>query len=281
MCKNKPYKESIISITTKHAKALAVAPPFKKWLEATVVEYAADTDQLGTFSGELERTLSPVECAKTKCSWSQHELSMASEGSFGPHPAAGFAICNHEILYFADKKRGFDLMLSSISPNTNFASHITESLDDAKQFAEKALFPSHAIIIRPNKPTKPGTIFKGITSWEAFLEAFTSSQKESEDGKVFLQTDMRANFNPLRMQHIGELAEKLAKRLASACVQCQQPGWGIKKWQPGLECSLCKQETDLIRYEIYGCTLCPYEEIIDLSLHGKLADPAYCHYCNP
>ena len=46
-----------------HAKELAVAPPFRRLLAAEIVVASQlDTDELGTFSGEVPRPDALVEC---------------------------------------------------------------------------------------------------------------------------------------------------------------------------------------------------------------------------
>ena len=98
------YKGSCIILTTKHAKSIAIAPPFLKTLGASIIEYVVDTDKLGTFSGEIEREGNALECARKKCEWSLNKLgnkvefAIASKGSFGPHPFIPFLPCDHEIL---------------------------------------------------------------------------------------------------------------------------------------------------------------------------------------
>ena len=67
MNKNSPYAQSFIVLTTKHLKSRAIAPAFLSLLSAEIMEYAIDTDKLGTFSGEIERKGSALECAKLKC----------------------------------------------------------------------------------------------------------------------------------------------------------------------------------------------------------------------
>ena len=66
---NSAYAGSCIILTTKHAKSIAITPPFWAKLGASVIEYIADTDALGTFSGEVERQGSFLECARSKCEW--------------------------------------------------------------------------------------------------------------------------------------------------------------------------------------------------------------------
>jgi hypothetical protein len=79
---------------------------------------------------------------------------------------------------------------------------------------------------------------------------------------VWAETDMRAQYNPSRMQAIGELADKLAQRLATSCPKCAAPGWGRIKAEKGLNCEYCDQPTEMIAHEIYGCVLCDHTETL-------------------
>ncbi len=49
-----PYAGCSVVLTTKHQKSIALAPPFKKILGAGMLECVVNTDQLCTFSGEIE-----------------------------------------------------------------------------------------------------------------------------------------------------------------------------------------------------------------------------------
>lgn len=281
------YTGSCIILTTKHAKSIAVAPPFLEKLGASVLEYLVDTDQLGTFSGEVEREGNALECARRKCQWSfdkigdEIEFALASEGSFGPHPAIPFMPCDHEILYFIDRKRGFHLHLSYLSQKTNYRMQTLGSLEELQKFSKAALFPSHALILRPNNRNVKAPLFKGIDSLETLEEAFNECIKSSSDKKVWVETDMRAKYNPSRMKVIGELALKFSEQLKIHCPKCDTPGWGKVKQERGLKCSWCGLETELIKTEIFGCVKCSYEENREPSHGRKEADPGNCQYCNP
>ncbi len=281
------YAGSCIILTTKHAKSLAIAPPFLEKLEASVLEYVVDTDKLGTFSGERERPGTALECARRKCEWSLHKLggkvefALASEGSFGPHPSMPFLPCDHEILYFIDCKRGFHLHLSHLSEKTNYRVQSLDSLEKLQKFAKDAQFPSHALILRPHNRGVKEPIFKGLNSPEALEEAFKECLKYSSDGKVWVETDMRAQFNPLRMGVIGDLAARLCEQLQTYCPKCESPGWGRVRQEKGLKCSWCGLKTDLIESEILGCVKCDYQEKVQRSDGIKEADPSNCQYCNP
>lgn len=281
------YAGSCIILPTQHAKSNAIAPPFWQTLAASVLEYEINTDILGTFSGEVERPGTALECARSKCAWAldllgeKVEFVVASEGSFGPQPLIPFLPCDHEILYFIDRRHGFHLHLTHSSAKTNYRMGVVESLDSLAQFAEITQFPSHALILRPGHREIKMPIFKGLDSQAALEEAFRECLKYATDGKVWVETDMRAHVNPSRMAVIAELATQFAKRLASECPACGTPGWGKAKVENGLACRDCGLETELIKAEIFACTQCPYEEVKGRTDGLSAAEPGDCAYCNP
>lgn len=281
------YFGKTIILTTKHAKSVVIAPFFWEKLGASILEYVVDTDRLGTFSGEVERVGSMLECARRKCEWSLNKLgnkvefALSSEGSFGPHPLIPFVPCDHEMLYFIDRKRDFHLHLSYLSEKTNYRAQSLDSLEALQKFAEDALFPSHGLILRPNGREVKAPIFKGIDAPIVLEEAFKECLKYSSDGKVWVETDMRAQFNPSRMNVIGELAARFAERLATSCPRCNICGWGKIRQETGLNCRSCGSETQLVKAEIFGCVKCDYEETIGRSDGLREAEPSNCQYCNP
>lgn len=280
-----PYAGACVVLTTKHAKSIAIAPPFEKILGAGVLEYVVDTDKLGTFSGEIERKGSALDCVRKKCEWSikktKADYALASEGSFGTHPFIPFIPSNREILYFIDRKRKFHLHVTDLYTETNYQMGEFSSLDEIKAFAEKALFPSHALIVRPAPRGSDGPVFKEVMN-EAELEAAVKEcLKASSEKKVWVETDMRAHVNPTRMKMIGRLAETLAQRLSCLCPSCYTPGWGRVDIEGGLPCGWCGTPTDEIKAEFYGCTKCRYKET-KAAPHGKeTAEPGCCPICNP
>ncbi len=282
-----PYASAPILLITKHEKSRAVGPPFREILGASVLEYYTDTDAFGTFSGEIPRLDSPVRCARRKCEKALQSLGknlpfvLASEGSFGPHPQHPFLPCDSEILYFMDQVHGFELHVSSISETTNHGGTSVGDLESLRMFAQEAWFPSHGLMLRPHLPAASPYCAKGITSYEHLEKAFLEAQQCSEDGLVWVATDMRALFNPSRMHVIGELATKLAQRLASPCPCCKSPGWGRIGEEQGLECARCGSPTALIKKEIFGCPKCPEKEKKERSDGLKKADPGNCSFCNP
>lgn len=281
------YQGACIIIPTKHAKSIAIAPPFWNHLGTSVLEYYVDTDTLGTFSGEIERDGSALECARRKCLWALEILGdkvdycLASEGSFGPHPFIPFLPCDQEILYFIDRKRGFHLHMVHLTEKTNYQMRAVKSQEELQAFVEAAQFPSHALILRPDDNYTKSPIYKGIDRQEALIEAFNKSLTHSSDGKVWVETDMRAQYNPSRMKVIGELADKLAQRLATQCPACNAPGWGHIKAEKGLRCEYCDQANEMVAHEIYGCTSCDHSETMPRADGLKAAAQMHCVWCNP
>ena len=279
------YHDQKIILTTKHDKARVIAPAFKHHLGANVMEFLFDTDSLGTFSGEVERKGDALDCVKHKCELGLlHEnaiYGLASEGSFGPHPYIPFMACDREVLYFIDKQKQFSLHISSLSEKTNYQMKKISAKEELLDFAKLALFPTHALIIRPNVWRDKGILFKGIQSDAALDAAFIESCLHSDDHEAWVMTDMRAHVNPSRMSVIAKLAEDLAQRLARNCPACIMPGWGMVDVRQGLPCELCHQPTQLIKNEIWGCVKCAMKEELP-RYDGKIyAEAKDCAYCNP
>jgi hypothetical protein len=155
------------------------------------------------------------------------------------------------------------------------------TLEEIHKFAEQINFRSHALILRPNDRKTTAPIFKGLNTVKALELAFKKCIKYAKEGKLWVETDMRAQFNPSRMQVIYDLAIKLADRLRTLCPKCYTPGWGQIRQKKGLICACCGLETELIKLEIFGCVKCDYEENKERSDGKKKADPANCQYCNP
>lgn len=276
------YKDKYCVLNTLHSKSEAISEPFLKELGIRVIEQKVDTDQLGTFSGEVERPGTMFEVLKKKCEmgleFSRFSLGIASEGSFGPHPSIPFLACDYEALIFMDSEKDFFVYETIVSEKTNYRSKDINQEDEFFEFAEAVKFPSHGIIVRPLEWEDKSIIFKGIKTLEKFYHAFKFCQKSSSSKTVRLETDMRAHMNPTRMIVIREVAQKLCERLKVKCPKCKMPGWGKVGVLKGLECSECGSPTEWIKEELFGCVKCPYEQRI--KKEDKVG-PENCAYCNP
>lgn len=279
------YSGRKIVLTSKHHKSRAIAPAMQQRLGAQVVECGLDTDQLGTFSGEVERPGKALTVVKRKCEWGMREtslpLGMASEGSFGPHPMMPFLAMGQELLFFIDQINNFETFQSLSSENTNYKTETLASIEGLEKFAQQVRFPSHAIILRSTNNSSSTPLFKGIVDKDTLQQAFIECQGQSEDGKVWAETDMRAHLNPTRMSVIAELAGKLADRLAFPCPACELPGWGVVDSVKGLPCTWCGSATELVKTLTFGCVRCDHRREEPRPDGLTEAEPGRCPQCNP
>lgn len=270
-------------ISTKHHKEQVIAPIFEDKLGVhCFVTDKFDTDTLGTFTGEVERKENALITLRNKCLLSMKanncDLAIASEGSFGMHPSIFIAQADDEMMLFLDAKNEVEVIAIEISTDTNFnASEITNTAD-LIAFAEKVNFPSHGLILKSSQNNFE-IIYKGITEKDDLLEKFHSLKEQF--GSAYVETDMRANFNPTRMKLIEKVAMKLVESVLNECPNCNFPGFSITKANTGLPCEWCHSPTQSTLSYTYECKKCHYKKE-DLYPHNKIKeDPMYCDFCNP
>lgn len=283
--KPQPYRGRQVVLPTLHAKSQAIAPAFAERLGAQVVEHPCDTDRFGTFSGEVTREGTALDAARRKVAQAfadtDAELALASEGSFGPHPETGFIPAGQELLHFADRARDFALTVSLTTAETNYRMAEVDSLDALTEFAQRARFPSHALILATGPRDAQRRILKGIRDETALAQAFANLQRESGETAVWVETDMRASHNPTRMAAIAQLAQTLATRLDTPCPACGLPGWGQVDALTGLPCAWCGTPTRLVHSVVHGCVKCGHSERRERPDGRATADPGHCPECNP
>jgi len=277
------FQNRQLVIATKHQKERVLAPLLEEALGVTcIVHPALDTDELGTFTGEVERTLDPVAAAREKCKRAMQltgcDIAVASEGSFGPHPILFFTAADEEFLLLLDARHKIEIVVREISTHTNFNGREVTSEEELMAFAEEAGFPSHALILRHSN-TSLEDVHKGITEKQQLMHLFTQLRATSHS--VFVQTDMRAMHNPTRMQVIEQAAVKLIQKIQSLCPHCQMPGFDVVDVRKGLLCSLCGRPTDSALSLIYRCTHCAHTTETIYPQQKETEDPAYCNHCNP
>jgi hypothetical protein len=279
------YYGKNISLATKHGKELVVAPAIQAVCNASIVVAEVDTDQLGTFSGEVPRQGTPREVVQKKARMGMLKVNLpygiATEGSFGPHPSLPFLPYHEEVVVFIDDEIGITLFETLGTDTTNFQSSIVSNAKELDEFASRVKFPEHGVIIRPYGTPRNVSLSKGITSQTSLEEAFHSARLMSNEGKVLIETDMRAHLNPTRMSNIAKLAERLAKRLVTPCPKCGSPGWGATKVARGLPCCDCGSPTDLPCGEVFTCTKCRFEEVRAIQNATEVMSSMYCSLCNP
>lgn len=278
-----PYFKKRIVLTTKHEKLKQIKPAFDQYLGCEIFEANLDTDQLGTFAGEIERTAPPRETAISKARLGMNamglKIGIASEGSINPDPVVPFLNSNIEHLVLVDDEN--DIVISQVhrSFEITVATVTISPGQDLTEFLQRAGFPSHGLIVRPNTEKKSNCI-KGITDQETLMEAISISSRISGDGLVVIESDLRAHFSPSRQKNIAEAARLLAIRTSQLCPQCQMPGWGRIGYEKGLKCSTCKLENpDAIRQGKLGCVKCDHTQLGQVI--ATELDPANCQFCNP
>ncbi|MDP3180770.1 MAG: hypothetical protein Q8M67_03055, partial [Bacteroidota bacterium] len=216
-------------IATKHEKEIVIAPLLEKELGVQcVVAKDFDTEVLGTFTGEVERKDDPITSARNKCLMAMElnnaDLAIASEGSFGMHPSLFFVRADDEILFFIDKKNKLEIIGRELSTETNFGGGEIKTEKELIDFAKHVKFPSHGLIIRKAKDDLT-EIVKGITAWEDLKTTFNRFM--AKYGTSYVETDMRAMYNPSRMKVIEKATEKLIAKIKSQCPICSTPGFGV------------------------------------------------------
>lgn len=270
-----------LCIATMHKKEVAIRPVLESALGVRGFTCRKlNTDTFGTFTGEVARSKSPLETARDKCIaamvLSRCDMAVASEGSFGPDPFLGFVNSDEEILYFFDKRNGVEVAVKEKSFHTNFSGADVYSFEQLSQFARRALFPDHGLIVKTNANT---IVEKGITSWRQLGASFNKAAKRGLPVKV--ETDMRAHMNPSRMAVIKLTAQKLVEAIRSVCPQCELPGFTVTEAEPGLPCSWCGSPTRSTLYHVLACKRCGHRAD-RMYPHGKTKeDPMYCDSCNP
>ena len=270
-----------LCVATMHQKEKVIAPILNSMLGVTCfVSHELNTDQFGTFSGEIERTLSPLNAARAKCDLvHQHtgcDLVLANEGSFGPHPNLFFIPANEELMLLRDYKNNLSIWTSLLSTETNFNSLEVSNAKQLGDFATSIGFPSHGFILLSTDRTQIRKDFNTLEDANRALVELTKG-----NGRCIVETDMRAMNNPTRMNVIEELSHELVKKLNSVCPSCNIPGFDVIRVNSGLPCMACKAKTSSTLSLVKGCIACSHEELIEYPNNKVEEDPMYCNYCNP
>lgn len=274
----RPYAGALIAFATMHGKEALAQQPFRDILGASVVAPAGlNTDQFGTFSGEIPRILTPHAAARAKVHLGIHLsgtlFGLASEGSFG----SGFGplVEHHEILMFVDVSRGLELIEGTILTSPIPAGHKVMTVDAAVAYAGKVNFPTQGLVIRGG--SDPSMVTKNFDSIDTLTHMI--SQLLQQEPQVTIEPDYRAHRCPSRADTIRTLSARMAQRLDMACEQCETPGFGRLDIERGLRCTDCGLPTQLIAADIHGCGSCAHT--VRIPRPEQSASPRWCDSCNP
>lgn len=263
-------------LVTRHGKESIMAPALaQRWQASLLHSTDFDTDSLGTFSGEIERRLSPLECAIHKARLAQTltgaEYGLGSEGSFSS-TLWGFGIVNRELIACVNATT--ELLV--VGSHTALVGVAECCYGDT---------PARALFWR-NLPQGQGVMLIG----KKHIAKAVISEKEANailrnwygtaiPADVRIAYDLRAHQSPIRRANIALALENLMLRLESACHACGQVGFWPDHIETGLPCSACGFATENIRARIARCAGCGHEERNILPITH--ADPATCPMCNP
>lgn len=272
----------LIALATKHEKEKIFEPIFSAlgW-ELRLSEI--DTDQFGTFSGEIERKLTPRDTAiaKAKAAANAAGLSraVASEGSVGPHPQIPFINADLEWVAYVDLDAGLDLVESVVSSDiVAFQTPYQDGLD-ISEVMKKADLPDHALIAKAESDFGIWAM-KGLRSRGDIEKAIAQASELGILSSLVFESDFRAMCSPSRQRNIKACVEKLVRRLESRCPACQSRGFGLVDFERGVACSDCGEiSMTAVRAEIHGCLLCSHREVRENGL--TTISPALCQACNP
>lgn len=276
------YAGKTVAFLTQHGKESLVAPLLEPALACKVVRAEGyDTDQLGTFSGEINRPDSQLKTARMKARIGMDltgaSIGLASEGAFVPDPFGGLMPWNVEVLVWLDDDSQLEIVGMAQGPARSL-NRAVRWFPDLEKFAVEAGFPEHHLILRPQSETDP-RMHKGLSNWSDLKRAFTQCQLESGNQMVFAENDHRAFCNPTRQAMIQRATTDLLQKIQSACPQCATPGFSITGHTAGLPCRLCGHPTRLARSYTWHCSTCDHRQ--EQPAQATHADPGRCDVCNP
>jgi hypothetical protein len=272
-----------VVVATKHQKDAILSNVLSDALQWEFLPTPTiDTDQLGTFSGEIPRHLSPLEAAKAKIALlpanTNATIFIANEGTFTAHPQIPFLTANIELIYVYDNLNNWEFHIYHIdTEHTAFEQAFTQTAE-ALQIAEENGFPQQAMIITLKKNEVIQTVCKGLQTPTDLQEALRTVEQYDETYEKIISADLRAMYNPTRQKVIQRTAEKLLQALQTVCPQCNTPAFLPNETEKGLPCEWCGNPTDLVIKEISSCKSCAYTVT---KTHTHKANPMYCMYCNP
>ncbi|BAU99991.1 DUF6671 family protein [Aurantimicrobium minutum] len=271
-----------IALATKHGKLAQIAPAFERIPEWELTLAEIDTDEFGTFSGEIPRTLSPRDAAIAKARVGAELLGtdygLASEGSIGAHPHMPWVTSDHELLALVCVSKDFVIVESHLSADIRAHKETVDEHTDLELLVSRLDLPTHGANILYHQDNEL-VVLKGIQDPEMFIVELNTLLGSSVEN-LRVESDFRAMSSPSRQENIRACAERLVTRISSNCASCGEIGWGKVGYEFGLPCSGCGQMvTSVPHSETFGCVACDYSEVVSLGQHS--IDPARCDFCNP
>ena len=276
--KNFNMQTPSFALLTQHGKQELLRPCFEEMAWQFTHTRGFDTDSLGTFSGEVERSGPPLTCAQQKAQIASElagsDYGLGSEGSFTRAPF-GLGIVNQEIIACTHRS---GRLLAIGSYEAPFPEHsITIDSPDAPQLVDfiKDLPEGQGCMILHNK----SALAKGLRNGQEISDTLHQQDQHTLAQGVEISYDLRAHFCPQRRTHIEMAADNLLQKLKRRCPKCRELGFWPDRLEPGLPCEWCGQPTDRIKSRVATCTRCGYQACY--RSEETRASPQYCQSCNP
>jgi hypothetical protein len=181
---------------------------------------------------------------------------------------------------FIDKKNGLEIRGHHSTSEVHSGGEYVSSVADAVSFAQKHNFPETGVVLKYRK-SGMFKVYKNISTIEDLMCRVEKMLSYPFVRKIFIETDMRAHKNPLRMNAIEQATKDLLKNINSLCPQCGAPGFVVSDVQPGLACDSCSLPTDLPLSEIYTCAVCSYSQSNIVVTQKTTMTSVFCKHCNP
>lgn len=212
---------SEIAFLTMHGKEDIIKHCVTDPLQIQLIHTDAfNTDKLGTFTRDVERTKSQLHTARAKAILAMDltgaEYGLGSEGAFGNGPYGALLPWHTEVLCHINMSRDIEILAWYNQPG--FQANIeTRQFPEVESFCYKQEFPNQKIVL--SLPSSDDIIIKGIDEISKLEKAFKNLLASSEE-KIRVELDLRAHFSPKRRTAIKEAAHKLKEALASMCPKC-------------------------------------------------------------
>lgn len=270
------FDEQVFSLLTQHGKEKVIAPILEEKLNKKLKHTDAfDTDQLGTFTGEVRRELTPVQTAIKKarlaCELTGSKVGLGSEGSFFISPA-GIGTVNEEMIALVLRDVDFVVVGRHFTPvdireaECNDSKQISDFITQAPE--------GQGLVLKSNDH-----LAKGLHGESEILETMQRWFGKTRFDKTTISYDLRAHQSPIRQSHIARATENLVERLLQHCPNCDYPGYWPDRPIKGLPCEACSAPTIEFRAYTAECGNCHHQE--EFPVDRKKAEARYCMFCNP
>ncbi|MBK9387712.1 MAG: hypothetical protein IPN34_23095 [Planctomycetes bacterium] len=273
-------------VATMHEKERVLGPAFlaRFPLAGCRAITGLDTDRFGAFSGERRRELDPRATAEAKARAGAElagaELVLASEGSFGPHPASPFLSCDEEWLVLWDRARETTYAHRHLSVEAICGGVECSTWEEVARCAERFSFPEHALVLKHRSAWEPGDpIAKDLLERAALEDAARAMLRAH--GRLWVEVDLRAHRNATRRRVIERAAREFANELAQLCPRCGAVHYAVARALRGLPCADCGEPTLGIRALVRACARCGASSEEPRPDGRAHEDPGACASCNP